>query len=106
MNMAVVGHVEWIEFLRVEAVPGPGDIALGDRDMGGAGGRRRRRRRRARAPAGEATLFCLLGADELGQRARRELEAASVRIHAAHERRARSGEASSTSTTPASGRSP
>ena len=26
MNMAVVGHVEWIEFVRVEAVPKPGEI--------------------------------------------------------------------------------
>ena len=26
MKVAVVGHVEWIEFLRVEAVPAPGEI--------------------------------------------------------------------------------
>jgi ribokinase len=26
MKLAVVGHVEWIEFLRVESVPRPGDI--------------------------------------------------------------------------------
>ena len=26
MKLAVVGHVEWIEFLRVEAVPRPGAI--------------------------------------------------------------------------------
>jgi ribokinase len=80
MNMAVVGHVEWIEFLRVEAVPVPGDIALATEtweEPAGGGGVAAVELARL---AGEATLFCLLGADELGQRARRELEAASVRI--------------------------
>ena len=27
MRVAVVGHVEWVEFARVEAVPKPGEIA-------------------------------------------------------------------------------
>jgi ribokinase len=83
MNMAVVGHVEWIEFLRVEAVPTPGDIALATEtweEPAGGGGVAAVELARL---AGEATLFCVLGADELGQRARRELEAASVRIHVA-----------------------
>ena len=26
MNLAVVGHVEWVEFIRVERVPKPGEI--------------------------------------------------------------------------------
>jgi ribokinase len=26
MRIAVVGHVEWVEFARVEAVPRPGEI--------------------------------------------------------------------------------
>ena len=34
MNVAVVGHVEWIEFLRVEAVPKPGEIVARDRGLG------------------------------------------------------------------------
>ena len=27
MRLAVVGHVEWVEFARVERVPKPGEIA-------------------------------------------------------------------------------
>ena len=27
MRLAVVGHVEWVEFARVETVPRPGEIA-------------------------------------------------------------------------------
>ena len=30
MRAAVVGHVEWIEFLRVESVPKPGEIVTLD----------------------------------------------------------------------------
>ena len=26
MRTAVVGHVEWVEFVRVDRVPGPGEI--------------------------------------------------------------------------------
>ena len=81
MNMAVVGHVEWIEFLRVGAVPGPGEIATATQtweEPAGGGGVAAVELARL---AGDANLFCLLGADELGERARRELEASSVRIH-------------------------
>ncbi len=82
MKVAVVGHVEWIEFLRVEAVPRPGEI-VGARETWAepAGGGGVAAVELARL-AGEASLYCLLGGDELGARARRELEAASVRVHA------------------------
>jgi ribokinase len=83
MKLAVVGHVEWIEFLRVEAVPRPGEIVGAVEtwsEPAGGGGVAAVELARL---AGEASLFCLLGGDELGARARRELEAASVRVHAA-----------------------
>jgi ribokinase len=83
MRMAVVGHVEWIEFLRVEAVPRPGEIVgVGETWAEPAGGGGVAAVELARL-AGESTLFCRLGGDELGRRAREELERAGVHVHAA-----------------------
>jgi ribokinase len=80
MKLAVVGHVEWIEFLRVESVPRSGDI-VGARETweepAGGGGVAAVELARL---AGECSLYCVLGADELGTRARAELEAASVHV--------------------------
>jgi ribokinase len=74
--------VEWIEFIRVETVPRPGDIVAAQeswQEPAGGGGVAAVELARL---AGESTMYCLLGGDELGARARRELEAAAVRIHA------------------------
>jgi ribokinase len=83
MKLAVVGHVEWIEFLRVEAVPRPGEI-VGAREIWAepAGGGGVAAVELARL-AGEAALYCVLGGDELGNQARAGLEAAGVRVHSA-----------------------
>lgn len=83
MNVAVVGHVEWVEFVRVDHVPAPGEIvhALETWEEAAGGG--------AVAAAqlanlnGSAQLFTLLGDDELGRRAREELGARGVTVHAA-----------------------
>jgi ribokinase len=83
MRMAVVGHVEWVEFVRVATVPRPGEIVTASEtweEPAGGGGVAAVELARL---AGEASLFCVLGSDELGERVRRELEAASVRIQAA-----------------------
>ena len=80
MKVAVVGHVEWIEFLRVEAVPRPGEIVGTEEtweEPAGGGGVAAVELARL---AGESSLYCLLGGDELGKRARAGLEAAAVRV--------------------------
>jgi ribokinase len=81
VRVAVVGHVEWIEFLRVEAVPRPGEI-VGARESwqepAGGGGVAAVELARL---AGDAALYCRLGGDELGGKARVMLEAAGVRVH-------------------------
>ena len=80
MKVAVVGHVEWIEFLRVEAVPLPGEI-VGTQETweepAGGGGVAAVELARL---AGASSLYCLLGGDDLGKQAQKELEAASVRV--------------------------
>jgi ribokinase len=83
MRVAVVGHVEWIEFAQVERVPEPGEIvhALEQWEEPGGGG--------AVAAvqlarlAGECLFLTALGDDDLGHRAKRELEALGVRVEAA-----------------------
>ncbi|HEX4931288.1 MAG TPA: PfkB family carbohydrate kinase [Gaiellaceae bacterium] len=81
MRVAVVGHVEWLEFVRVESVPRPGEIITAletwEEPAGGGGVAAVELARLA----GEATFFCLLGGDDLGAQARVRLEAAGVRVH-------------------------
>lgn len=83
MTVAVVGHVEWIEFARVERVPEPGEIvhALeGWEEVGGGGAVAAVQLARL---AGECLFLTALGDDDLGHRAKRELEALGVRVEAA-----------------------
>ena len=83
MRVAVVGHVEWVDFAQVERVPEPGEIvhALEAWQLPGGGG--------AVAAvqlarlAGECLFLTALGDDDLGHRAERELEALGVRVEAA-----------------------
>jgi ribokinase len=82
MRVAVVGHVEWVEFARVDHVPGPGEIvhALETWEEPAGGG--------AVAAvqlanlAGSCLLFTVLAGDELGRRSREELEVRGVSVHA------------------------
>ena len=82
MNVAVVGHVEWVEFARVDHVPAPGEIvhALETWEEPGGGG--------AVAAVqvanlgGSCLFFTALADDELGRRSREELEARGVTVHA------------------------
>jgi ribokinase len=83
MRVAVVGHVEWIEFARVERVPAPGEIVHASEAWGApAGGGAVAAVQLARL-AGECLFLTALGDDALGHRAKRELEALGVRVEAA-----------------------
>ena len=81
MRIAVVGHVEWVEFVRVGHMPEAGEIvhALDGWEEPGGGG--------AVAAAELARLgasvefFTALGDDELGRRAHEQLSALGVRMH-------------------------
>src|SRR5581483_8346635 len=82
MDVAVVGHVEYVEFALVDHVPAPGEIvhALETWEEPAGGG--------AVAAvqlaglAGSCLLFTALADDELGRRSREELEAHGVTVHA------------------------
>jgi ribokinase len=82
VRVAVVGHVEWVEFARVERMPGAGEIvhALDAWEEPAGGG--------AVAAvqllklAGAVLFFTAFGEDGLGRRARAGLEAMGVRVEA------------------------
>ena len=82
----MVGHVEWVEFARVEAVPAPGEIAHASETWEEAGGGGAVAAVQLANLAGTATLFTSLGNDDLGARCRAELERRGVVVHAAGER--------------------
>jgi ribokinase len=82
MKLAVVGHVEWVEFARVDHAPAAGEIvhALETWEEPAGGG--------AVAAVqlanlgGSCLLFTALAEDDLGRRSREELENRGVTVHA------------------------
>lgn len=87
MRVAVIGHVEWIRFARVDRVPVAGQIAHSFDDWEEAGGGGGVAAVQLALLAQECHLFTALGGDELGRRARTELGARGVVVHAAPEER-------------------
>lgn len=83
MRVAVVGHVEWMELAVVEQVPLAGEIVHAlESSEEPAGGGAVAAVQLARL-AGECLFLTALGDDELGHRAKRELEELGVRVEAA-----------------------
>jgi ribokinase len=83
MNVAVVGHVEWIEFVRVEHVPATGEIIHAQETWSEAAGGGAVAAFQLARLAGSSTLFTAVGADELGSRVEEELGRYGVDVHAA-----------------------
>jgi ribokinase len=83
MRVAVVGHVEWVEFARVERMPAAGEIVHGlDSWEEPAGGGAVAAVQLARL-AGNCLFLTALGDDELGHRAKGGLEELGVTVEAA-----------------------
>jgi ribokinase len=83
MNLAVVGHVEWIEFVRVERVPQRGEIVHVQEVWAEAAGGGAVAAVQLARLAGSSTLFTAVGDDELGGRVAEELARYGVNVHAA-----------------------
>jgi ribokinase len=82
MRVAVVGHVEWVEFARVDSVPRPGDIVhAAETWEEPAGGGAVAAVQLARL-TGSCLFVTALGADELGRRARAELTRLGIDVRA------------------------
>jgi ribokinase len=83
MKVAVVGHVEWIDFARVDHVPHSGEIIhASDSWQVPAGGGAVTAVQLAKL-AGGCLFLTALGDEELGHRSKRELEALGLRVEAA-----------------------
>lgn len=82
MRVAVVGHVEWVEFARVESVPLAGEIVHALETWEEAAGGGAVAAVQLARLAGTATLFTSLGDDDLGRRARVQLTEQGVTVRA------------------------
>ena len=83
MRVAVVGHVEWVQFARVDRVPAAGEIVHAREAWEQAAGGGAVAAVQLARLAGSADLFTALGDDHLGRRAATELADLGVRVHAA-----------------------
>jgi ribokinase len=83
MRVAVVGHVEWVEFVRGDHVPAAGEIVHASESFEEpAGGGAVAAVQLARM-AGDSTLITALGRDDLAERTRERLAELDVRVEAA-----------------------
>jgi ribokinase len=77
-----VGHVEWVEFARVERMPAAGAIVHATETWEEPGGGGAVIARQLALLAGRCELFTALGADELGHTCERRLAELGVDVHA------------------------
>jgi ribokinase len=84
MKLAVVGHVEWVEFARVDHAPEPGEIVRAVETWEEPAGGGAVAAVQLAKLGGSCLFFTALADDELGRRSREELEALGVTVHAGH----------------------
>lgn len=83
LRAAVVGHVEWVDFVRVTRLPAPGDILHADEAWAdAAGGGAVAAVELARLGADPVDFFCALGDDANARRTHARLRELGVRVHA------------------------
>jgi ribokinase len=81
MKLAVVGHVEWVEFVRVPHVPAAGEILHASDSWTEPGGGGSVAAVQLLKLDGAADFFTALGDDELGHRAFEQLYDIGLRLH-------------------------
>jgi ribokinase len=82
VRVAVVGHVEWIQFARVEQVPAPGEIVTAEETWEEAAGGGAVAAVQLAKLNGGCTFYTLLGDDELGRKAQAQLRKQGVEVEA------------------------
>jgi ribokinase len=81
MRCAVVGHVEWVESVLVDHVPGPGEIAHADADWEEPAGGGAVMAVQTLKLAGACDFYTALGEDDLGRRAAARLGELGLAVH-------------------------
>src|ERR671925_98562 len=84
MRVAVVGHVEWIEFAVVPHMPLAGEIIHAEETFEEPAGGGPVSAAQLAKLAGEATFYTALGDDELGHRSERRLTEMGLRVRAVY----------------------
>jgi ribokinase len=83
VQVAVVGHIEWVDFLRVPHVPAAGQIVHATDVFAQAAGGGGVASVQLRKLAGACTFFTALGDDEIGRRAEEDLRSRGVDLRIA-----------------------
>lgn len=83
MRLAVVGHVEWVDFLVAERLPQAGEILHVRSAHEGPAGGGGMAAYAMRSLTGGCTFFCAVGHDERGRRTEEALAAAGLDVEAA-----------------------
>ena len=81
MKVAVVGHVEWTEFVEVDHVPAPGQIAHGTELWAGPAGGGSVVAAQLLKLAGACDFYTALGEDDAGRRSLEQLEQLGLVVH-------------------------
>ena len=82
-RVAVVGHMEWVDFLRVDHLPLRGEVQAARREFTHAGGGAVVAAAVLAELGAEVDYFCAVGDDVDGGAAVRELQQRDIRVHAA-----------------------
>jgi ribokinase len=81
IRVAVVGHIEWGDFLRVDHLPSAGDIVHAEESWEEPAGGGTDAAVQLAKLAGGALFFTALGDDRIGHRALQELQQMGLRVH-------------------------
>jgi ribokinase len=82
-RVAVIGHVEWVDFVRLTDYPPRGGLEQATQVAEHAGGGAIVAAAVLRSLGAEVEFFCALGDDERARRSERELTARGITVHAA-----------------------
>jgi ribokinase len=82
-RVAVVGHVEWVDFLRVDHLPVRGEVQAAQREMTQAGGGAVVAAAVLAELGAEVEFFGAVGRDADGEAAIEEIQARGITVHAA-----------------------
>jgi ribokinase len=82
-RIAVVGHVEWVQFLRVDRLPAAGEIQRAQRESTHAGGGAVVAAAALVEHGAEVDFYGAVGSDAIGEAAVRELTERGITVHAA-----------------------